>query len=317
MRRRQFLTTTAAATAATALPLPILAHEGGHGAALPAAQRFAIGDITVTALSDGALRIGPEALQGIDAAGYDELMRAAFRDPAEYRSAINAFVVELGDELMLVDAGTGGIMGPDLGRVMPNFEAAGYAPGDVTMLLATHLHPDHIGGAVADGQAVFPNARLAVAEAERQFWTDEANSAGAPEQMQMFFDLARAALDAYSDRLEVFDGEAEIASGITSMPLPGHTPGHTGYMLSSGDAGLLIWADIVHVPPVQFARPDVTIGFDVNPDEAAETRARILDRVVADRMMVAGSHMGFPGLAHVEATADGFRAVEAAYEYFD
>ncbi|WP_422075020.1 MBL fold metallo-hydrolase [Tranquillimonas rosea] len=316
MHRRQFLTTVPLAGLAAGAGLPAGADShGGDAPALPAAQRFRIGDMTVTALSDGYLHIGPEALSGIDADGYDELMRAAFRDPATHPSAVNAFVIESGDETMIVDAGTGSAMGDTLGKLPANLEGAGIDPANVTRLLATHLHPDHVGGAVLDGAALFPNAELVVSETDRQFWSDESNFANAGDQAQSFAKLAQNVLSVYGDRLSPFDGEADIAPGITAMPLPGHTPGHSGYMLASGDAGLLIWADIVHVPPVQFARPEVTIGFDVNPEQAAETRAQILDRVVSDRIMVAGSHMGFPGLANIAQDGEGYRPVDAHWDY--
>lgn len=306
--------------AGAALPLvPATARAQGAEAAPPAAaladaQRFTVGDLTVTALSDGALRIGPEALQGVDAEGYASLMRDRFRDPDRFRAAVNGWLVETGaGEVALVDAGAGTAMGDSLGRLVDNLRAAGTEPAQVTRLLATHLHPDHVGGALADGAATFPNAELVVSEAERAFWTDESNVA---EGMEPFFETARNVLEAYGDRLRPISGEAEIGPA-TAVPLPGHTPGHTGYRIASGDDSLLIWGDIVHVAPVQLARPEVTIGFDVSPEEAAATRARILDRVVSDRTLIAGSHIDFPGLGHVAPEGEGYRFVAAPYPYGD
>jgi len=310
MNRRHLL------AAGAALPLvPATARAESHRAAaapqgLADAQRFEVGEIAVTVLSDGAIRLGPEVLQGIDAQGYATLMERQFRDPETFRAAVNGFLVETGDRRVLVDAGSGGAMGPDLGRLMANLSAAGTAPEDISMLLATHLHPDHVGGAVDDGGAVFPNAELVVHQADRDFW-----SGTAPEGSESFFALAQSVLAAYGDRLRILTGEEEVIAGIDALPLPGHTPGHTGYLLTSGDASLLIWADIVHVAPVQLARPQVTIGFDVAPDTAAQTRARILDRAVADRMMIAGSHIDFPGMGHIARAEEGFRLVPASYPY--
>lgn len=315
MRRRDLLTAAPLAGLAAALPAMPVRAEGPAGAALPGVQRFRIGDRTVTALLDGATRLPPEVL-GIDPELYATLMREGFHDPETYLTAVNAFAVEGPDGLVLIDAGTGSAMGPTLGRLPDNLAAVGHAPEDVTLILATHLHPDHVGGALdAEGGAAFPNAELAVAEAERAYWTDEAIRAAAPEPVRPFFDLAAAVLDAYADRLAPFDGEAEVAPGLTALPLPGHTPGHAGFALDAGGEALLLWADTVHVPPVQFTRPDVGVGFDVDPAQAAETRAAILDRVVADRLMVAGAHMTFPGLAHIEAASEGYRAIPAPYDY--
>lgn len=318
-RRELLIAAPLAGLGATLPPVRALAQtdgaQTGGAQALPGAQRFRVGDRTVTALLDGAIRIEPALLQGIDAAEYATLMEAAYRDPKTYRSAVNAFAIEGPDGLILIDAGTGDAMGPGLGQMMANLEAAGHAPEDVTTLLATHLHPDHIGGAVRDGRPLFPNAELVVSAADRAFWTDPATRAALPAEFQPFFDLAVATLDAYGDRLRVIEGEEEVAPGLAAMPLPGHTPGHTGFVLASGDAALLLWADIVHVPPVQLARPAVSVGFDTDPAQAAETRTRLLDRVAADRLMVAGAHMTFPGLAFIEAAGEGYRAVPAAYDY--
>ncbi|SFE83848.1 MBL fold metallo-hydrolase [Roseivivax sediminis] len=317
MHRRQFLATAPlAGLAAGTGAVPALAQGfATTGGQVPAVQRFAVGDITVTCLSDGSLHIGPDALIGIDAAGYSELMEAGFRDPDTFRSAVNAFVIQTGDETILVDAGTADAMGPDLGRLPENLAAAGIDPRGVTKLLATHLHPDHVAGALKGGDAAFPNAELVVNETDRTFWSDESNFSGAGEMVQGFASLARNVLSAYSDRLTTFSGEDEVAPGVTAMPLPGHTPGHSGYMIASGDAQLLIWADIVHVAPVQMARPDIAIGFDVDPGQAVETRRQILDRVATDRMMVAGSHIGFPGLVQIARDGDGYRMVPAQWDY--
>lgn len=310
--RRQLLATGAA------LPLvPAAARAQSDAPATAAtladAQRFTVGEATVTALSDGALRIGPEALQGIDAEGYATLMEEQFRDPDTFRAAVNGWLVdEGGGELSLIDAGAGATMGDSLGRLMENLRATGTDPGQITRLVATHLHPDHVGGAMIDGAAAFPNAELVVSETERAFWTDDANMAEGSED---FFRIARQVLDLYGDRLSPISDEAEVTSGLTAVPLPGHTPGHTGVRLASGDTSVLIWADIVHVLPVQFAQPQVTVGFDVNPEQAAQTRERILDQVVTERTMIAGSHIDFPGLGHVKRDGSGYRLVDAPYPY--
>lgn len=315
MRRRDLLAAAPlSGLAATLSALPAAAAD--QGGALPGAQRFTFSDRAVTALLDGAIAIGPEALSGIDAEGFEAAMRGAYRDPETYRTAINGFVVEGPDGVVLVDAGSGTSMGDAAGRLPGNLEAAGIAGEDVTTLFLTHLHPDHVGGAVTeDGAARFPNAELVVHAADRDFWTDDAVRAAAPAENHPVFDLAAAVLEAYGDRLRIVEGEEEVAPGLTAMPLPGHTPGHMGLMLDGGGPGLLLWADIVHVPPVQLARPEVTIAFDTDPAQAAETRAAILDRVAADRLMVAGAHMTFPGLAQIEASGEGFRAIPAEYDY--
>ena len=315
MNRRELLVAAPLAGLAAALPPVRALAQADAARTLPGAQRLRVGDRTVTALLDGALRIEPAMLQGIDAQEYAEIVEAAFRDPETYRSPVNAFLIEGGDGLVLVDAGTGNAMGPGLGRVLANLEAAGHAPEDVSTLLVTHLHPDHIGGALRGGEAVFPNAEVVVSAADVAFWTDSATRAAAPAEAAPFFDLAAAFVAAYRDRLREIEGEAEVTPGVTAVPLPGHTPGHTGFRLDSGDGSLLLWADIVHVPPVQFARPAVTIGFDSDPAQAAATRKEVLDQAAADRLLVAGAHMEFPGVAQIERAGEGYRAVPVVYDY--
>jgi glyoxylase-like metal-dependent hydrolase (beta-lactamase superfamily II) len=313
MKRRQFLSLAPAAGLAT-LPAGLArAHDTPAG--LPQAQRRAVGDITVTALSDGGIALGHDPLQGISAEDYAALLTAAHRDPDGFMSGVNAFLIETGDLKVLVDAGTGGFFGPAVDNLPANLAATGVTADQITHLFATHLHPDHVGGAVRDGMAAFPNAELVVHDADRAFWGNADNFSAMPEMMQNFAALAQGVLSAYGDRLRVFEGDDEIAPGLTAMPLPGHTPGHAGLMVASGDASLLIWGDIVHVAPVQLARPAVTIGFDVEPDRAAATRAALLDRVATDRLMIAGSHIGFPGLATLVRSGDGFTAIPAPFDY--
>lgn len=314
MKRRQFLSLAPAAGLAT-LPASFARAHDAAPHALPQAQRHAVGDIIVTALSDGGIALGHAALQGISEQDYAAILTAAHRNPTGFMSGVNAFLIESGDLKVLVDCGTGGAFGPEIDNLPANLAATGTAPGDITHIFATHLHPDHIGGAVRDGMATFPNAELVVHDADRAFWGEPANFTAMPEMMQTFAAMAQGVLAAYGDRIRTFVSESEIAPGLTAMPLPGHTPGHSGLMIASGDASLLIWADIVHVAPVQLARPEVTIGFDVDAAQAAATRAALLDRVTADRLMIAGAHIAFPGLATIARAGDGFAAIPAAFDY--
>lgn len=282
---------------------------------LPGAQRRMVGDIAVTTLSDGGFAPGHAPLIGIEKAEYDEIMRANLRSADDFRSGVNAFLVEVGDAKILVKTGTGGAMGPEVNALPGNLAATGIAPEDITHFFVTHMHPDHVGGAMTEGGGVYPNAELILHEAERAFWADEGNFAGAPDSVQTFAEIARGVLSGYGDRMRVIEGEAEVAPGLTAMPLPGHTPGHTRLMVSSGDAQLLIFADIVHVAPVQLARPEVAIGFDVDADQAVATRQRLLDMIATDRLTVAGYHVGFPGVIDIARDGDGYRAVQAHYDH--
>ncbi|WP_157973487.1 MBL fold metallo-hydrolase [Tropicimonas sp. IMCC34043] len=321
MQRRDFLRALpAAALAAGATGLrplrlgaQVAADDGGQ---VLGAQRFQIGDAVVTALSDGFLMFQAGLLNGVDPAEFDTLVAQSHQDPADLHGPVNAYLVETGGETWLIDTGTGTVFGPTLGHLGEALGALGVDPGRVSRLVITHLHGDHIGGATAAGVPVFDTAEMIVTEAERDFWTSEAIRAAAPEAARGFFDLAAGALAAYGDRVRYVSGEVEVAPGLTAVPLPGHTPGHTGYLLESGGESLLFWGDAVVVWPVQLPRPAVSAIFDVDPAMAATTRADLLASVSASGQMVAGMHMGFPGVGYVEAAAEGYRFVPAPWQYF-
>ncbi|QPH53016.1 MBL fold metallo-hydrolase [Pontivivens ytuae] len=311
MERRTFLK-FAPAAGLTLSAHPLLAQGLSQVAAV---QRFTVGGITVTALSDGYLQLDASLLNGADEARLQQALTDAYLDPSRFLAAVNAFLVESGENTVLIDAGTGTAMGPNLGQLDTHLQTAGVAAGDITHVLCTHLHPDHVGGAVDDGAASFLNAELVVAQEDLDFWTNPDIRAGAPDEARGFFDLAVGVTQAYADRTTVFSGETSIAPGITAIPLPGHTPGHTGYMIEDGGESLMIWGDIVHVPPMQFADPSVTIAFDTDAEQAAATRAQLLDRVATDRQLIAGAHIGFPGVGYVAAAGEGYRFIPTRWQY--
>ncbi len=284
---------------------------------LPAAQRFQIGGFVVTAISDGYSPFNPANFVGVT----DELLETAFRrayvDRELYRSALNAFVIDTGSQLILVDSGGGDFIGPTLGRLETNLRAAGYDPAGITTLLMTHLHPDHVGGSVKEGEAVFPNAEFVVSETEHAHWNDPAIRARGSERAQRVFNLVQSAFAAYAGRLRIIADNGEALPGVTAVPLPGHTPGHIGYRIESGGKSLLIWGDIVHAAPIQLFRPEVTVIFDVDPAQAVETRKALLEQVAGERTLVAGMHTPFPGLGYIEALQDGYRFLPAAWQYIE
>ena len=266
-----------------------------------------VGDIRVTALNDGMFGADFAWVTQIDPAESARLHAAGFR-PIPPRITVNAFLLRGGGRTVLVDSGCGGVMGPTVGRLGANLMAIGVAPEAIDAVLVTHLHPDHVGGLVAEGKAVLPRAELIVHEAELPFWRDDAVLAGAPDEMRRFVLLARAALDAYAARMRPVSG-GEVLPGVTAMPLAGHTPGHTGWMISSGGESLLIWGDVVHMPGIQFACPGAGMGFDVDGAQAIATRQRVMDMAATDRLWVAGMHLDFPAFGHLARAGAGYAFV--------
>ena len=267
--------------------------------------RRRVGDVVVTALNDGHIDAPVGVLQGITPVEAQALLDARFVGPTP-RLTVNGYLVQGGGRTVLIDAGAGGSMGPGCGRLVGNLAAAGVQPETVDLVLLTHFHGDHSGGLTVDGQAVFPRAELAFAREEAAFWFDDAAMAAAPEAWRMSFSAARAAAAPYRTR-ELADGEA--APGITRIGLPGHTPGHSGYRIGAGPESLLIWGDVMHVPVVQSARPEVYVGYDWDPVQAVATRRAVLAQAAAERQLVAGMHLAFPGFSHVVAAGAGYELV--------
>ncbi|APR02905.1 MBL fold metallo-hydrolase [Thauera chlorobenzoica] len=279
----------------------------------------ALGGHTVTALYDGYVRLAPQLLQGLEAKEIQTLLARSFQAGEDgVQTAVNAYLVHDGNNLILVDAGAARCFGPSMGHLVDNLRAAGYRPEEVDTVLLTHLHPDHVCGLVsAEGQAVFSRATVWGAKQDADYWLDPGAAATAPEARRAFFGMARAALAPYVEqgRFRTFaKGETEtLPGGIGVVPTPGHTPGHVSYLLQSGAERLLIWGDIIHAHGVQFARPVVSIEFDVDPAQAVRSRAAILARAANEGWWVAGAHLPFPGLGRVRPEATGYAWVPVEY----
>lgn len=285
---------------------------------VPGYYRFMLGGMEITALFDGIVPLPAKLLTGAQAKDVESLLAAMFvpRDDHGVQTTVNAFLVHTGSSLVLVDTGTAKAFGPGLGFIVDNMKAAGYDPAQVDTVLLTHLHPDHVNGLLGpDGQPAFPKAIIKAAKPEADFWLSEANAAKAPADAKPFYDMARAAVAPYqaAGRFETFAAGQAVAPGIDSVAAFGHTPGHSGYMLTSGPLKMLVWGDIIHSHAVQFRRPDVAIEFDVDKKQAVATRKQLLADAAKRKLWVAGAHLPFPGIGHVRADAKGYAWVPVEY----
>jgi glyoxylase-like metal-dependent hydrolase (beta-lactamase superfamily II) len=274
-----------------------------------------IGDIVVTALSDGYVDGNLDLLKNVDVDQARAILVGAFR-PVR-RVSINSFLVHTKEGAVLIDTGTGGSLGPTNGWLVRNLEAAGVKAKDIGAVLLTHMHPDHSAGLIdtETGRAVFPNAELVMHEAEPRYWLDDAEMARAPnDRARSMFEHSRAQIAPYKARMRLFNG-GEVFPGIVAMPIAGHTPGHTGYMISSGGQELLIWGDVVHVPEIQVALPDTGTNFDVDYEQAKQSRRRVLDQVASDRLLVAGMHLHYPGFHYLARQGDGYVLHAEAWQH--
>ncbi|QCF27113.1 MBL fold metallo-hydrolase [Hydrocarboniclastica marina] len=283
----------------------------------PGFYRMALGDFEVTALYDGAVNLDPALLKGVSADDVQALLARMFNKSNDgVQTAVNAYLVHTGKHLVLVDAGAAQCFGSGLGHILPNIEASGYRAEDVDLVLLTHLHPDHSCGLVgSDGKAAFSNARVRVTKAEAGFWLNPEAAKKAPEDSKAFFTMSRDAVAPYKeiDRFETFEVGETLIPGVKVVSTPGHTPGHVSYLFESGDQSLLVWGDIIHSHAVQFARPEVSIEFDVDEPQAIETRQRVLAEAAADKLWIAGAHLPFPGLGHVRPENRGYSWVPVEY----
>ena len=266
---------------------------------IPGVYHRRIGDIVVSAVSDGYLNGSMEVLRGISVPEGTQMLADVFR-PAR-RTSVNTFAIFSAGRVAVIDTGSGSYMGDTVGWQMRNLRAAGVDPATVDTVLLTHMHPDHSLGLTdrTTGARLFPNAEVALHEREAPHWLDDANMARAAEREKLLnFRAAREQLKPYSDRLRPFTG-GEVFPGVTAIPAPGHTPGHTMYFVQSGDESVLIWGDIVHVPEIQIPRPEVTIAFDIDPDGAIAARKRALEMVTSEKLLIGGMHLHFPAFSRL------------------
>jgi glyoxylase-like metal-dependent hydrolase (beta-lactamase superfamily II) len=274
---------------------------------IPGVYHRRIGDIVVTALSDGYLDGTVEVMQNIAPADATRLLTDAFR-PGR-RTSVNCYLIHTAGRLALIETGSGDYLLPTAGKLQQNLKAAGIDPAAIEAVILTHMHPDHSAGLTdpKTGQKFFPNAELVVHENEPRHWQDDgAMSRSGEREKALYFQCAREQMAPYHNQMRTYTGAVEVFPGVTSVPLHGHTPGHSGYMIASGGKSLLIWGDIIHVPEVQVPRPEVTMVFDTDPNAAAATRKRIFDQVTTDRQLIAGMHVHFPGFAHLVRQGDRY-----------
>jgi len=298
-------------------PNPALAAAPQHHDQQPGFYRLKVGDLEVTALFDGTGVFDPHWLNGTKAT-MDRVVKGLHEDPHMLDVVDSGFLVNTGNQLILIDAGAGTWWGGGaLGRLAESLRSAGYTPEEVDLVLVTHLHSDHVGGLTTqDGNRVFPNAEVYVAKAESDFWLSPEIAAKAPKEAQPFFQSAQAIAAPYikAGKWHTFSGSEPIVEGMQPVPLPGHTPGHTGYEFSSKGRKILFCGDIVHAQRVQLQHPEVTVAFDIDPAAAAATRNQLLPKLAGGDVLIAGPHSSvFPPLGRLRKEGSGYSWVPVVF----
>jgi glyoxylase-like metal-dependent hydrolase (beta-lactamase superfamily II) len=288
-----------------------------HRDQAPGFYRLKVGDLEVTALYDGTGVFDQQWLNGTKAT-MEGVVKALHEDPHALDVVDTGFLVNTGKQLILVDAGAGTWWGGGaLGRLAGSLRSAGYTPEEVDLVLLTHLHSDHVGGLTTqDGKRAFPNAEIYVAKAESDFWLSPEIAAKASKDAQPFFQSAQAIAAPYitAGKWHTFNGSESIVDGMQLVPLPGHTPGHTGYEFSSKGQKILFWGDIVHVQRVQLQHLEVTAIFDIDQTAAAATRNQLLARLARENVLIATPHTSlFPALGRLHKEGSGYGWVPVVY----
>ncbi|QOY95898.1 MBL fold metallo-hydrolase [Massilia sp. UMI-21] len=312
--QQRTLSTLAAALLALGAASPAWAAAPMAKTPAPGWSRMMLGQFEVTPLSDGTVDLPVDQLLAQDPKKTRAtLAKAHLKSPLE--TSDNAYLINTGSKLILIDAGAGAFFGPTLGKLVANMRAAGYAPDQVDEIYLTHFHGDHAGGLVQDSAAVFGNAVVRANKVESDYWLSQENMDKAEDKDKGGFQSARKALDPYvkAGRFKPFEGSAELAPGIRANPSGGHTPGHTSYLVESGGRKLLVIGDLVHVAAVQMDNPALTIAFDSDQKAAAATRRKEFDAAAKGGYLIGGAHLQFPGMGYLARQGQGYRYIPLNY----
>lgn len=269
--------------------------------ATPSFYKTIVGNVEIVALSDGTNQLPAKFFSNTPDADNTQT----------YATAVNTYLVKMADQLILIDTGNGDR--PDQPSLsVKHLETAGYKPEDINVIVLTHFHGDHIGGLLKDGEKRFPKAKVYVPKVEAAHWLSQEKMRVAPEGARASFTKAQQAMAPYHAsqqyvEFEVVEGvDTEILPGVKAIAAYGHTPGHTAFVFETGaEKNFMMWGDIVHNLPLQFADPSITIMFDSDKEQAIKTRQAMLERVSQEPIIVSGTHIEFPGIGEVKKKVDG------------
>ena len=321
---RRHLLGAVAATGAIALAKPSQGRAAAPaiGRQVAGIYRYKVGDIECTSVNDGA-RTFPMPDGFVRNVSKEQALAAA--EAARWPKGMvtvpfNPQLINTGGKLVLIDSGNGiAQFEPSkgaVGRTIANLAAAGVQPKDIDVVLMSHLHPDHINGIrAADNSMAFPNAEIMVPGKDWDFWMSAENAAKAESNpmMKNYFANVQKIYAGIESKVTKYDWDKEIAPGITAIGTPGHTPGHTSFVLASGSSKVLIQSDVTNIPELFLRNPDWHVAFDIDPQQAAQTRHKFYDMAAAEKALVIGFHFTFPSQGYVEKDGAGYRLIPAAW----
>lgn len=282
----------------------------------PGYFRLAVGAYEVTALFDGYNDLSPGLLLNLDQKRIRGLLdHQAIKTP-NVQTTFNAFLINTGTHVVLIDTGAGRCIGDTAGNLVANMRAAGYVPDQIDTILLTHMHLDHVCGLVdKDGKALFSKATVYSSKAEADFWLDEATAANATEKAREGFKIAQHSLAPYraDGRFKTFVPPASPILDIKTRLVPGHTPGSATYSLISSGEQIVFIGDMIHNAAVQFDHPEVAIRFDSDPKKAVAARETEFEQLSKDGSWVAAAHLPFPGVGHITREEKSYHWAPAPY----
>ena len=279
--------------------------------------RFKVGSLECVSVSDGFLSAPAAEFFVAPKAEVEQILRDNFLPTTQLTLHLNTLVVKTGGQVVLMDTGGGKNVGPTGGFLPANLAKAGIKPEEITDVVFSHAHNDHIGGTITgDKKMFFPNAKFHISQKEwdqalrkKDYFGGKKVDAAIEKSM---FEAIDDDLAPLKERISFFSAETEIAPGVTAMPAYGHTPGHAVYQVKSGADSLLYVGDLIHHAAVQLTRPEIAMFGDSFTDEARRTRIKILARLAAERQLMMGAHLTFPGVGHLRAR----RGKGAGYDWF-
>jgi glyoxylase-like metal-dependent hydrolase (beta-lactamase superfamily II) len=275
----------------------------------PAFYRFKLGTIEATVVTDGPLSIGPAArtFRGPSEDELGKMMSDQFLPANNVVLDQNVLVINTGDKLALFETGMSSVKrNDDMGRLVQSLKQSGIDPKDIDAVIPTHAHIDHIGGIMAaDGSRNFPNAQIYIAQTDLEFWTDD-KRLGTPGEGSSL--AAKKNLLPNRDRIVFYQDGKEVIPGVQAMLTPGHTVGHTSFVITSGGKSLFVVGDLMH-HVILVEKPRMEVAFDTDPKQGIETRIKVMDLLAKERMPALVYHMPWPGIGHFAKQGDGFRYV--------
>ena len=269
-------------------------------------KELMVGSTRIIALKDGDLTLPREILLNLDE---DTSNKISEENNQLTVSEINAYLIFKNDKILLVDAGCRDLFGPTCGFIHEQIAKANVKSDDITDIFFTHLHPDHVAGAIdKDSKAIFPNAEVSVIEDELNFWSKD-DFKDVEINGKNFADLNKAVIKAYGERVKTIKTNQEIISGIYPVPLSGHTPGHCGFRIDDDNDSFVQMGDVLHTPNLQLANTNISVIFDVDVELGLKSRKQVFDMVCNDKIICSGGHMLEPKFGYLERFGDGYKFI--------